>query len=94
MPKGAWADVRIGSHFEHLGGKRLGPYQVEIRPKGSSSMSPVVLTLCTTYDFLDRNGKRIDPDGPGLEDAVDVREKLVSVQLTEAREADRRPVCP
>lgn len=61
VPKGAWADVRVGSHFKHLGGKRLGPYTVEIRPKGRSTMSPVVLTLCTTYQFVGRDGSASIP---------------------------------
>lgn len=93
MPTGAWAEVRIGSHFEHLGGRRLGPYTVEIRTKGSSTMSPVVLTLCTTYEFLDRDGKRISPESPRVTGAVDVRESLVDVRLTEARETGSRPAC-
>ncbi|HWI80719.1 hypothetical protein [Ramlibacter sp.] len=94
LPNGAWAEVRIGSHFKHLGGKRLGPYTVQVRPKGTHEISPVVLTLCTTYQFLDRNGASVDLDVAGRADVVDVREKLVSVQLREAREMDTRPACP
>lgn len=94
MPKGAYAEIRLGSHFKHLGGARLGPYSVMVTPKGSSSFSPVVLTLCTEYQFIGRNGKLIKEESPGFFDATEVKETLLSVQLRQASEFSNRPNCP
>ena len=94
MPKGAWAEVRLGSHFTHLGGKRLGPYTIRVTPKGSSSLSPVVITLCTSYQFLNRSGKVVKADSDEEFKATDVAEKLISVQLRQASEVNMRPSCP
>jgi hypothetical protein len=94
MPRGAYAEIRLGSHFKHLGGARLGPYTAMVTPKGSSEFSSVVLTLCTEYQFLGRNGEPIKEDSPDLVDATDVKETLVSVQLTQASELSNRPTCP
>jgi hypothetical protein len=94
MPNGAWAEVRLSSDYKHLGGQRLGPYTIRVRAKGAETMSTIVLTLCTTYRFLDRAGKPMKRDSPREQDAFDVQEKLVSVQLRPLEEADRRPVCP
>lgn len=94
MPKGAWADIRLGPHYKHLGGKRLGPYTVQVTPKGSSSFSPVVITLCTSYQFLDRHGKVIKAESDEEFEATDVAEKLVGVQLRQASEGNMRPSCP
>lgn len=94
MPKGAWGAVRLGPHYPHLGGKRLGPYTIEVAPKGSTTLSPVVLTLCTTNTFYDPAGHALKADSPEEFQAVRVQERLVSVQLRQASEVYDAPTCP
>lgn len=94
MPKGAWGAVRIGSHYPHLGGKRLGPYTIQVAPKGRTELSPIVITLCTANTFYDASGKALPADSRDEYLAVRVQEKLLSVQLRQASEAFMAPACP
>jgi len=92
MPNSAYAQVRLGSHFDHLGAYRLGPYEFQAFPKGQTGV-PVLVTLCTSYLFLDRSGKVL-PMGSDREfSATQVRELLNAVVLRDAG-ASSEASCP
>ena len=89
----AYAEVRLGPQFKHLGGQRLGPYTFEAHPKGSAGGGIVYVTLCTTYRFADRAGKLL-PQGSDKEfDATQVREQVTAVVLRES-EGSASADCP
>ncbi|HVY24854.1 MAG TPA: hypothetical protein VG962_16025 [Steroidobacteraceae bacterium] len=94
MPKGAWAEIQLSSQYKYLAGKRLGPYTIPVTPKGNPILSSVVLTLCTSYVFIDRNGKPMKAETPDTFKAAGIKETLVSVQIRQASEAQNPPVCP
>ena len=81
------AAVRFGSHFEHLGGGRMGPYMIEARPKATKERIPIQVVLCTDARFLDGSGNVAENEMK----AVRVEEKLTAVML---REIDARPAVP
>jgi hypothetical protein len=93
FPDSAYAEIRLGSHFRHLSAYRLGPYTFEAHVKGSATdRGAVMVTLCTTHEFLDGAGKPL-PDGSDLEfDATRVRERVTGVILREA--GDAAATCP
>jgi hypothetical protein len=84
FPDSGEAEVRLGSHFKHLGAARLGPYTFEARVKGGGGRGGAVLvTVCTRYRFLDRAGKVL-PEGSDREfEATQVRERVTGVLLGE-----------
>src|SRR5689334_5012823 len=47
----AFAETRVGSHVEALGGARVGPYSVRGKVRGTGE--PVEVVLCTHARFLD-----------------------------------------
>lgn len=94
MSHGAWGAIRLGSHYTHLGGKRLGPFTIQLALKGSTTVSPVILTLCTTNTFYGKSGRAIAEGSDAEFQAVRVEEKLVSVQLRQASEVNDEPICP
>jgi hypothetical protein len=83
MPSGAYAQVRLGSHFEHLGGARLGPYTFDASPKDGKGPS-VQVTLCTTPLLLDGSGNTLSMDQDRYFSATRIRELLNAVVLREA----------
>ncbi len=48
--------VRLGPHFKHLGGARVGPYSFEARIKGSKDYT-LEITVCTEIHWIDAAGK-------------------------------------
>ena len=83
MPTSAFAQIRLGPHFMHLGGHRLGPYTFQASPKGKAG-APVLVTLCTSSLLLDSSGKVL-PAGTDQEfSATQVRELLNAVVLRDA----------
>ncbi len=90
----AWAEVRLGSHFNHLGGARVGPYLIEAWPKYSERNHGLKIVLCTDARFIDKNGKEIKKDSDRIfQDAVGIKEKLIAVMIRESN--DEMPVaCP
>jgi hypothetical protein len=94
MEEGAFADIRLGEHFQHLGGQRLGPYYIQAVPKSPEGAKPVEIVLCTRSSFLDEAGQAI-PEGSDLEfSAVRVEEKLTAVFLREATGTYNPAQCP
>ena len=88
----ASAEVRLGPHFKHLGGQRLGPYSFEARPKDGKG-GIVHVTLCTTYRFVDGAGHVLPRDSDAAFDAVQVRERVTAVILR-ASAGDAAAQCP
>ena len=84
------AAVRLGPHFEHLGGARVGPYLVEGRAKGSKDGEPLEIVLCTHVQFLDAEGKVAAEET----EATHVEEQLTVVMLREAHSKPALPSCP
>jgi hypothetical protein len=56
------AAVRLGPHFEHLGGVWMGPYMIQGRPKGSKDGVPLEVVLCTDARFLDQSGHAVEDE--------------------------------
>ncbi len=70
-----YAAVRIAGNYP-LGGKRLGPYERRVRPKGSKSNFDFVLTINTSYAGYDSDGKKVD-----VIKATTVDERMTSINL-------------
>lgn len=51
----AFAWVRLGSHYEHLGGRRLGPYEIEAKVRASGKK--IIVVLCTEAAYFDERGE-------------------------------------
>jgi hypothetical protein len=84
------AAVRLGPHFERLGGARVGPYMLEGRPKGSKDANPLEVVLCTHVRFLDADGK-VPLDETK---ATRIDEQLVVVMIRESHSKPAVPSCP
>ena len=84
----AYAETRLGPHFAHLGGARVGPYTV--RGMLKQSHKEIELVLCTEADFIDAGGAKLTE--AVFENAVRVEERLTAVVLRER--SDPRPACP
>jgi hypothetical protein len=52
--------VRLGPHFKHLGGARVGPYEVDARARGSHGGYDLKVVICTGLIFLDNRGKKVE----------------------------------
>jgi hypothetical protein len=86
----AFAEVRFGLHFGHLGGARMGPYTIRAHPRGATAGTTLEVVLCTAARFLDESGKPV-ADEPS---AFRLEEKLTAVMIREATGASRAPDCP
>jgi Ran GTPase-activating protein (RanGAP) involved in mRNA processing and transport len=84
------AAVRFGSHIPHLGGARMGPYMVQVRPKSPKDAPPLELVICTDARFFDASGNRTDDEMK----AVRLEEKLTVVMLRQINSAPAIPECP
>ena len=54
-----YAEIRLAGSYPS-GGKRLGPYERRIRPKGSKNNFDFVLTINTSYRGYNAEGKEVD----------------------------------
>jgi len=70
--------VRIGSHHPALGGKRMGPFEFDAKPRGEPGPFTLALIVCTVHHFLDAEG-----NSTTFEDAVDIKEELIFVKLAQ-----------
>jgi len=66
---------RVGGMFP-LGGKRLGPYYIRCRQKGSKSDYSLALVVNTSAKLLDDSGSEVD-----ITKATRIEETLESIQL-------------
>lgn len=90
LSNSAYAEVRLGSHFKHLGGARMGPYT--IGAKSLKEYRPFLVVLCTKSRFLDRKGNALPEDR--MTEATSMDEKLTAVMLRQENEIESRPACP
>lgn len=86
----AYAEVRLGSHFAHLGGARVGPYTIKATVR--QSRKDIEVVLCTKARFLSRDGAELPT--PGAENATRIDERLVTVILREPSTSAAGPGCP
>ncbi|MCP9927774.1 hypothetical protein [Cyanobium sp. CH-040] len=94
LPASAFAAVRLGPHFTHLGGRRLGPYLFEAQPLNPATGGAVLISLCTQPQFLDRAGRPLPAgEDPPIE-ARDVREDLTAIVIREPSAISAGPGCP
>lgn len=94
LPTSAFAEVRLASYFTHLGGRRLGPYVFEAELRDPAAGGPVLISLCTRSQFLDRSGAPVpETDDPPI-DATDVREGLIAILLREPSAITSGSGCP
>jgi Ran GTPase-activating protein (RanGAP) involved in mRNA processing and transport len=84
------AAVRLGPHFEHLSGARVGPYLLQGKPKGSKDAEPLEVVLCTHFRFLDADGKVAADETK----ATRIDEQLTVVMIREAHSKPAVPSCP
>jgi len=94
LPTSAFATVRLGPHFTHLAGRRLGPYLFEARPLDPATDGAVLISRCTQPQFLDRAGRSLPAgEDPPIE-ASDVREDLTAIVIREPAAISAGPGCP
>lgn len=67
-----------------MGGSRLGPYELDAKPKGQAGPYVFRLIVNTSQTFFDKNGKEAD-----VTEAVRVKEILSSIELSELPIEDR-----
>jgi hypothetical protein len=75
-----YTDYRIGGMFP-LGGRRLGPYEIRCRNKGSKTDYDLLLIVNTKYKMYDNGGNEVD-----IDKATRIDEKFVSIQLQTYKE--------
>ncbi len=79
FPGTAYAEVRFGSHFDHLAGGRMGPYSFLSRPKSGTADGDIRVVVCTVATFVDADGKPLPDDKMFAASRVD--ETLTTVQV-------------
>lgn len=75
--------MRLGNHFEELGGLRIAPYEVRVKAKGAEEFTMVLFVECL-QEFVDKDGKVFDMEedfDAALKNAVEVREEVTSIRL-------------
>lgn len=70
--------TRLGRHFRHLGGARIGPYDCRMKRRGRSA-GYYYMQIMTDTSFYDRGGRRIVRD---ITRAYDFREEVVRVEIS------------
>lgn len=80
--------TRLGRHFSHLGGKRIGPYSVYAKTKGSTGPYNLIVTVKTEATFIDEDGRPLDHGKAGqrlFDDSVNCIEKITSVEIQDIK---------
>ena len=94
LPDSAFAVIRVGSHFAHLGGRRLGPYLFEARSRLGRERGSALISLCTRHRFLDRAGAVIPADTDRQVLAHSVSEELTAVVIRDPTAMAAGDGCP
>lgn len=78
--------VRLGRHFEEVGGMRIAPYVILAKRKGDKEFNMELVVTCE-QKFVDKDGNELDIGDGSASDAMkavaDVIEKVSSVTLRE-----------
>ncbi|BDS05745.1 hypothetical protein NT6N_07850 [Oceaniferula spumae] len=82
--------TRLGRHWPHLGGARIGPYVIRVTSK-SADKTPFELTVHCEQVFYDKDGKVLPMKNGEVTDeiiknTVRVGEKVISVSLAPWKE--------
>ncbi|MEO6279966.1 MAG: hypothetical protein ABIP59_19355 [Roseateles sp.] len=85
----AFAETRLGSHFRHLSGARIGPYTVQLHRRAALEPRERQLLICTKTRFLDRKGRELRQDA--IFDAVRVKEEITTMLIQDTSEPARCP---
>ncbi|KQV61029.1 hypothetical protein ASC95_06330 [Pelomonas sp. Root1217] len=88
LSEAAFADIRFGNHFIHLGGARAGPYTVRLHRRAALEPRERELRICTTARYFDRRGRELS--GRKMFDAVRIEETITAVLV---RDIDERKEC-
>ncbi len=74
---------RFGRQWEHLGGARCGPYQLQAREKGSSGSPTYKIIIYTNISFLDNKGRKLadTPEKAPL-NSFRIKETLASIETS------------
>lgn len=86
--------LRIGPHIPALGGKRIAPYLIRVKPKGQKGPYTFRMEVEADVAFYDAAGRKLDKDKDNdYEQAVRVEERLKAVKLwtIPAEQRDRYP---
>ncbi|MDR7331001.1 hypothetical protein [Roseateles asaccharophilus] len=75
----AFAEARLGTHFTHLGGTRIGPYSVRLHRHERQEPRERELLICTKVSYLDRQGRELL--GDAAFEAVHVKEIVTTMQV-------------
>lgn len=78
----AFAWVRLGPHFPHLAGERVGPYQVKVHRRAAQESHERILWICTKARYLDSRGRELPERA--IFDAVRVKETITAIRVQDA----------
>jgi hypothetical protein len=92
LSESAYAETRLGSHFKHIGGARLGPYTIGATPIDPKAAPQSEITVCTAYRFFNSAGEEINPQSDEVFEATEVREKLIALMSLSV--GAKHPQCP
>lgn len=92
FPDSAWAEVRLGRQFAHLGGYRLGPYSFLASRRDGTGPAEIEVIVCTRQRFLDAAGRTLSTTRQ--ESAGAVEEHLDSVIVRDRPTKTQIPRCP
>jgi hypothetical protein len=75
--------TRFGRQWEHLGGARCGPYELQARKKGSSGSPTHTITIYTKISFFDSKGRKLadSPDKAPL-NSFRIKETITSIETS------------
>jgi hypothetical protein len=94
LPDSAFAVVRVGAHFRHLGGRRLGPYILRAPSTLPGVNGEALITLCTEATFRTPTGEPIPQDGDEYFLATDVTETITAIVIRDGSATAEASVCP
>jgi hypothetical protein len=75
--------TRFGRQWEHLGGARCGPYELQGRKKGSSGSPTYKITIYTNISFFDGKGRKLadSPEKAPL-NSFRIKETVTSIEIS------------
>jgi hypothetical protein len=84
--------TRLGPHWKSLSAARVGPYSIDAKAKGKSTLYNLAVVVCVETTFVDQAGKKTNDPAA----AVKLSEKLLYVGVVEksAPARDERAICP
>jgi hypothetical protein len=81
LPNFAFAEVRLGSSFKYIAGRRTGPYTFLVQEQLQSKATTKQVLVCTKVEFRTAHGRTLTETH--WQNATHVREKLLSISFQE-----------